>query len=179
MGKSSRADNVSGIIDPSYAGGFASNRACVQVNELVLAPKKGMAIGVELSETRRRICGYAGNANHLATVVEATHETDGSPQGAEVEHFAVLPEKRLQGRNPRNGIGGCTRIGYACDLATLVDIGSKRVGATQRTQILHLPVLPEECPGLLSVRRKGIEDPVCRESYYLAPVVDAASYVLI
>src|SRR6202035_3042605 len=104
----------------------------------------------------------------LATVVEAsssttaTCKTDGSPEGPEVVQCAVLPEERVVRWNAGQGIWSRSRIGVACYLALLVnETREDAIASAQRTQVPHLPVLPEKPPNLgCSKKAEAVRDGV-------------------
>src|SRR5439155_17830852 len=96
-----------------------------------------------------------------------------------------LPEERILGREPGNRIWGCVRIGYTCDLTTLVNQGCERiVPGTQTAQILHRSVLPEKRSGLRCAeargkQAKGIRNRVQGSASHLAAVVDGTREALV
>src|ERR1700737_2968607 len=94
---------------------------CLQINQLAIIPKKGMAI-LCIRITGPLFPCYAGPANNLPTMVEPGGQTISTPKGPKVDHaLAVLPQKRVGRWNAEAVNGVRTRIRIACYLAPLVN----------------------------------------------------------
>ena len=75
-------------------------------------PKKGV---------EREIAGHKGGPNHLSSIVDPLRITEISAERPKVNHLAVFPKKRVDGRNVSSRVWGRIRIQHA-DHAVVTDI---------------------------------------------------------
>src|SRR5262249_60346787 len=81
-----------------------------------------------------------GPPGRVAGVVGAFRAADGAAEGAQVAHVAVLPQERVQGRDPRRGVDGRAGVGLPGDLAGGVEGGADRVRPAERADVPYHPV---------------------------------------
>src|SRR5260370_27666940 len=80
----------------------------------------------------------------MTKVVKGSGKGIGASEVANVDHFAMVPKKRVYGRNAGGRIRNRIDGGLAGHLADFVYEPGNAVGSAQRAQVLHLSVLPQK-----------------------------------
>src|SRR5216684_4058765 len=156
-----KANDFSGIVDRVSVSEIASKSGHIGKDAAV--PEEGVVEKVPLRPSYREIHG----ASHLTKVVKTSDKAIGASEVANVDHFAVVPKKRVYGRNAGGRIRNRIDGGLAGDLAKFVYKPGNAVGTSQRAQVMHLSV-PQKgvrlCGYGKEVERDSLEDELLRES---------------
>src|SRR5262245_47041945 len=94
------------------------------------------------------ITGQGHIADDVPAIVKASNCPKSAPKTAEVQHAAILPKEWMDRRNSGGVIRSRIGIRKSGDLAALVYILAKAVGATQSAEVTHEPVFPQKRPRL-------------------------------
>src|SRR5713101_6827058 len=119
-----KANDFSGIVDRVGVSAIASKSGHIGKDAAV--PEEGVGEKVPLGPSFRESHG----ASHLTKVVKTSNKAKGASEVANVDHFAVVPEKCVYCQNAvgiRNRING----GLASDLSDLVHKPGNAVGTAQ------------------------------------------------
>src|SRR5690242_1555107 len=93
------------------------------------------------------ISGHIGLTDHLTSVVHALRASQSSPKRWDVQHGAVLPQKRMLGRDPGRIVRSrvCVRgSGYQAVTFVCAAVAGTGIWPTQGAQIVHHSVFPYE-----------------------------------
>src|SRR6266851_3189122 len=128
---------------------------------------------------------------HLTSVIQPSGDTIGSPKQRgrnardQVDHLALLPKKRVDGRAAGHRIDIEVYVAGTGNLSVLVYQESSAVRAAQGPQVLHGSVTPQKCVRFSSIsideevvignsRREWVSGQVLGGPDHLAAAVDCA-----
>ena len=80
-------------------------------------------------------------AHSLTSIIKPIDYAERSAK-AEIEHFALIPEERVNWRNSCGWIWNGVRVRESAHLSAIVHSLAERVRSTQRSQVVHVSGFP-------------------------------------
>src|SRR5438552_10112106 len=131
-----RTGNDACLVDPDRFRIVAAK--CAKIVHLSITPKESVKCGI----TRK-----VRDSNDFVPAVGTLCEANRSTKGPEIRHLSVIPQERIQGRNPRIRIrrrtGGRVSLNHSFRRMATTDKG-KHVIAAQSSNVDLLAVLPKK-----------------------------------